>query len=337
MRMMRTTAKWIAVAAAGGALSACASSAPSEQLVEARRTYDLARTSKAAQLVPAEVLEAQQALERAEAAHAEDANSFEERSTAYVAQRKAQEAMVQAEIAEARLNQERWERQYTELQDELRRRARSELEQTRMNLRDIENQLGAVRQELSDRSDTLGERAQELQRLEQELEARKAELEQQREARQQAEQKYQAAMQSLQELGTLKEEQRGLVLTLTGAVLFRTAQADLLPIAEQKLNRVAEALKMQEGTIVIEGHTDSRGADEMNQRLSQERAESVRQYLISQGVDPDRVRAVGRGEQQPIATNDTAEGRAMNRRVEIVIPNGGSTPALEPNAPSSMP
>ena len=71
--------------------------------------------------------------------------------------------------------------------------------------------------------------------------------------------------------------------------------------------------------IVVEGYTDSNGNDDSNLRLSQSRAESVRSYLISKGVKAERIQAVGKGEASPIAPNDTAEGRANNRRVEIVV------------------
>ena len=89
-----------------------------------------------------------------------------------------------------------------------------------------------------------------------------------------------------------------------------------------------QALKQTEDekTIKVEGYTDSRGADDMNLKLSQQRAEAVRNYLVSRGVKGERISAEGKGEQSPIASNDTAEGRANNRRVEIVV-QSQSTPA----------
>ena len=71
--------------------------------------------------------------------------------------------------------------------------------------------------------------------------------------------------------------------------------------------------------VSVEGFTDSRGADDMNLKLSQDRANAVKDYLVSQGVKPEKVRAMGRGEANPVASNDTPEGRANNRRVEIVV------------------
>jgi OOP family OmpA-OmpF porin len=93
-----------------------------------------------------------------------------------------------------------------------------------------------------------------------------------------------------------------------------------LPIAQSKLNDVAKALKDQGyKAIVVEGHTDSRGSDENNMKLSQRRADSVRSHLITQGITADKITAVGWGESRPVADNDTAEGRANNRRVELVV------------------
>ena len=71
--------------------------------------------------------------------------------------------------------------------------------------------------------------------------------------------------------------------------------------------------------IVVEGHTDSRGSASANQSLSLKRAQEVRSHLISQGIDASKITAVGRGEDVPIASNDSAEGRANNRRVELVV------------------
>ena len=122
----------------------------------------------------------------------------------------------------------------------------------------------------------------------------------------------------------MKAEQNETVITLSGSVVFKTGTATLLPIARQKLDDVATALKAQkEGTrIVVEGHTDSRGGTAFNEDLSRRRAVAVRDYLVSQGVDAERIAAVGRGESEPVASNDSPEGRANNRRVEIVLSGG---------------
>jgi outer membrane protein OmpA-like peptidoglycan-associated protein len=134
-------------------------------------------------------------------------------------------------------------------------------------------------------------------------------------------------MASLNEIASVKAEETRTVITLSGEVLFKTNEATLLPIAQTQLDKVAEALKSQgeDKKIVIEGHTDSRGKDDFNQGLSQRRAEAVRSYLVSRGLDADMVQALGKGELEPVADNKTAEGRANNRRVEIEIENSGSS------------
>ncbi|WP_413616619.1 OmpA family protein [Halomonas cupida] len=101
-------------------------------------------------------------------------------------------------------------------------------------------------------------------------------------------------------------------------VNFEFDSATLTPQAEQVLLGVAEPLRNNSNVgVVIEGHTDSTGSAEYNKQLSQERAASVARFLASQGIDPSRMRAVGYGEEQPIASNETDAGRAENRRVEL--------------------
>jgi outer membrane protein OmpA-like peptidoglycan-associated protein len=104
-------------------------------------------------------------------------------------------------------------------------------------------------------------------------------------------------------------------------VLFKTNDSALLPIAESQLRKVAEALDAydQGRKIVVAGHTDSKGSASANQRLSLARAESVRTFLVRSGGAADRITAVGKGKDEPIADNRTAEGRANNRRVEIIV------------------
>ncbi|HEV8245272.1 MAG TPA: OmpA family protein, partial [Polyangiaceae bacterium] len=135
-----------------------------------------------------------------------------------------------------------------------------------------------------------------------------------------AEKKLGAAMASLTEIAKVKEESRGVVITLSGAVLFATGKHTLLPIARDKLDDVAKALLDQSfKQITVEGHTDSKGSASKNEALSQQRADSVREYLVSKGIPSDKIKAVGLGSSRPVAENDTADGRANNRRVEIVV------------------
>ncbi len=124
-----------------------------------------------------------------------------------------------------------------------------------------------------------------------------------------------------QELKALQAEKtaRGMVMTL-GDVLFATGKADLLPGAMDTIDRLAQFMREYPGkSLLIEGHTDSVGSEEYNQRLSERRALSVKDALASRGIDSRRIRTLGLGETRPVADNATDAGRLKNRRVEIVI------------------
>ena len=86
------------------------------------------------------------------------------------------------------------------------------------------------------------------------------------------------------------------------------------------LKKVFQVLgEYPENSVVIEGHTDSEGADTYNQTLSENRANSVKEWLVNAGIDSSRLQIIGYGEGKPVATNETDEGRSKNRRVEIII------------------
>ncbi|MGM0677132.1 MAG: OmpA family protein [Pseudomonadota bacterium] len=121
-----------------------------------------------------------------------------------------------------------------------------------------------------------------------------------------------------------KPTDRGLVLTL-GDLLFATGRSELRDGAVRNLDQLAVFLREHpERTAIIEGHTDSVGSAHANLLLSQQRADSVKRYLIRQGVDPNRLETSGRGQAYPVAENNTASGRQQNRRVEIIISDAGN-------------
>lgn len=115
---------------------------------------------------------------------------------------------------------------------------------------------------------------------------------------------------------------RGLVVTL-GDALFATGSADLRAeaAASDLCNLIAFLEEHPGRTAVIEGHTDSLGAQGFNHGLSQRRADAVMAYLVARGVHPRRVSALGKGESEPVAANNSAAGRQSNRRVEVIIAN----------------
>lgn len=118
---------------------------------------------------------------------------------------------------------------------------------------------------------------------------------------------------------TATSEARGQVMTLSGEA-FASGQSQLKPEARANLQRVVEFVnRFPDKKVLIEGHTDSQGGDNLNQVLSQKRAEAVRDALIQEGVEAARLSVVGLGKDRPVADNATREGRARNRRVEIVV------------------
>jgi outer membrane protein OmpA-like peptidoglycan-associated protein len=141
--------------------------------------------------------------------------------------------------------------------------------------------------------------------------------------RQQAEaEKTQLRERLLQQLNLIletRETQRGLIVNIND-VLFDFNQYTLKPGAREKLAKVSGILLAYPGLKVqLEGHTDSVGSDDYNMKLSQQRADSVRSYLVSQSVPADSVSSTGLGKADPVATNDTASGRQQNRRVDMVV------------------
>jgi outer membrane protein OmpA-like peptidoglycan-associated protein len=271
---------------------ACATVQPPPELVDARAAYERAKTGLAAQLAPAELDTAKQALDKAEQSFQEAGEQAPTPDYAYVAARKAEIAAATAGRVAAERDASQADKQFKDAQLEGLDKAKSELNR--------EKQAGA--------------------KTKAELEAERRALEAEKKARAEAERKAAAAMASLQEIAKVKEEARGMVITLSGAVLFATGKYDLLPIARDKLDEVARALGDQGyKSILVEGHTDSVGKASDNETLSLKRAESVRTYLVSRGIPSEQIRASGLGSTRSIAENSTPDGRANNRRVEIVV------------------
>jgi len=270
----------------------CASTPAPPELVEARRAYDRVHDGQARALVPAQVLAAQQALARAEQAFMDDPGAPRTRDLAYIAERRAEVAEAQGALAADNRDRGQADLDIAQLKDYRQQRTTAELSQTRSTVATQQQMLAIDEQKL-----TAEQRA-----------------------RHEAEKRARDALASLEKIAAIKEEARGTVITLNGAVLFATGQATLLPIAEDRLRQVADALADDpQGAIVVEGHTDSVGSQSMNMDLSRRRAEAVAAFLTGHGVEASRVRSMGYGPTRPVADNKSPEGRANNRRVEIVI------------------
>jgi outer membrane protein OmpA-like peptidoglycan-associated protein len=112
----------------------------------------------------------------------------------------------------------------------------------------------------------------------------------------------------------------GIKITFDSGILFQTGKATLQPAAKTNVEKLAVILnKYADTNVLIEGHTDSDGSDELNQKLSEARANTVAVYTKGQGVQGSRITTAGYGKSQPIASNDTPQGKAANRRVEIAV------------------
>ncbi len=265
---------------------ACATTGTPNDLLNARASYKRASEGPAAQQDPADIHTARLALERAETSFKEDGASQDTKDLSYIAERRAQIA-------------------------EVRGSAKAYTEKQQATLADMhEAQTTAVRSTSAQLDVAKDKLALQGQAMATEKAAREA-----------AEKRLAQANADLAKFASVKQEARGMVITLSGGVLFASAKAELLPEAVIKLNTVAEALTQQDpdSKMVVEGHTDSQGAAGYNQDLSQRRAEAVRSHLVSRGIAADRITAQGFGLTRPIADNTSTEGRANNRRVEIVV------------------
>ena len=287
---MKTSSLLTAIICAG-VLGACATTVPIE-LVDARDAYHRASVGNTAQVAPAELHVANLALAQAEQSFKTDPDSYRTRDLAYVAWRKAQLADAAASIAIQQKSEAQAKNDYQTTQGKVVAKTKQDLSQTRSALA---------------ASQRIGEATAE-------------QLSTEQEARAAAEKRAADAQAALAKLAAVKEEPRGMVITLSGSVLFASNRAVLLPEARTRLDQVAEVLlTSRERKLTVEGHTDSQGSVNFNLDLSQRRADAVRSYLVERGYQGDLIQAHGLGKGNPIADNGSAEGRANNRRVEIII------------------
>ena len=273
-------------------LAACAGErTPPKALTDARDEYLHTKDGVAMQLDPTDVHEADLALQRAEQAWRDDPDSPSTIDLAVIADRKA-------EIAEATAATMRSQ------QDALAAKQQGAALTT--------SQLASARGQLGQTQVALGQTQMQLQQTQVASAAQAAQL-------QDMQNKLKDARDTIAKIAAVKDDSRGMVITLQGEVLFKTGKYDLKPGAMAKLDEIAEALKGKEQPIVVYGYTDNVGAADMNQTLSQNRAQAVRDYLVTKGMPQDLITAQGKGPSDPVSDNTSIEGRATNRRVELVV------------------
>jgi outer membrane protein OmpA-like peptidoglycan-associated protein len=325
------------------------------ELFEARNAVRIAHLAQADKYAASALAKAEQKLRSTEESYARKSDKKSVEAAARDVVETAEEARVMAvklkgeedahakEIAEKKAAEEREAQARANAIAEGRRR--QEAEQARTEAESAKAEAERMKQESDKAAQQAALQFQAAERERQEAEKAKAEAMAQRQAA--MEQQYaaeaesakarQAAAQSEAEKGELRaqllsqlnsilqtrDSARGLIVNMSD-VLFDTGSSTLKPGAREKLAKISGIVMAHPGlTLQIEGHTDSVGSDEFNQQLSERRADSVRDFLIQEGVAASTIGAHGFGKTQPVASNDTPEGRQRNRRVELVV-NGAS-------------
>ena len=272
---------------------------------EARVAVELAKRAGAEQFATDELKRALASHEKTIAAAEANVDAKQLMLQAHETVRLALEAQVRAEerAMQAALNEERNEHasEINDLEMAIGK-AQSETERAELLARQRDMQL-QLEQDARMRAQADAQRAwDEAQRARQEREEARAKMQQ-----------------ALSKVVETRMTARGLIMNVPD-ILFEFNKASLKPEARETLSRVCGILQVAEGyKLGFEGHTDSVGSDEYNQTLSEDRAQSVRDYLVSCGQSPDIMTTRGFVESQPIASNDTEDGRQKNRRVEIVL------------------
>lgn len=307
------------------------------ELFEARNAVRIARAASADKYAYSVLQKSEQSLAQAETAYRQKQNRSYITTYAHDAAQTAEDARVMSlkKQEQERIEAESAAREAAaraQMEAEAERRRQAEQDRARAEQAKAEAEKAKAEAEAA---------AQEAAKAKAEAEAaRAAALEQQKALAAEADKAKQAAAEAdrlrqqaekekselrarlLQQLNSIletKDTARGLISNM-GDVLFETGKYDLKPVARERLARISGILLAYPSlNVAVEGHTDSVGSDDFNQRLSEQRAEAVRQYFIESGVAEPVVSARGFGKTQPVASNDTAEGRQKNRRVELIV------------------
>jgi outer membrane protein OmpA-like peptidoglycan-associated protein len=320
-------------------------------LFEARNAVRIANLSAADKYAPSILAKAAQQLRAAEEAYVqkrdkstvetlarETVGTAEEARVMAVKQKAEEEAQSRA-AAEKKAAEDREAKARQDAAAEVQRR--QEAEQARQQAEQARAAAQAAQADAERMKAEADKARQEAEKARQEADAARAAAEQQKQAlaveadkarkaaeesdrlRQQAEkEKADLRAQLLQQLNTIlstRDTARGLIANMSD-VLFKTGSYELLAGARERLAKVSGIVIAHPGLhLEVEGHTDAVGGDEYNQQLSEKRAGAVRDYLVQQGIPADSIVSRGLGKTQPVASNDTAEGRQQNRRVELVL------------------
>lgn len=228
-------------------------------------------------------------------------------------QQRTEEARLRAQQEAQRASQAQQQAQLAEQQRLAAERAQQEAQAAAQEAARQRAEAEAARQAALQQQQQLALQAQQAEQARQQAEQARLQAEQQ------AQQNRARLMQQLNQVLQTRDTARGLIVNMSD-VLFDLNKATLRPGARERLARVAGiVLAYPDLKLQIEGHTDSTGSEEYNQKLSEQRAQSVRDYLVSQGVSADNIMSQGYGELKPLTTNATAAGRQQNRRVELVV------------------
>jgi outer membrane protein OmpA-like peptidoglycan-associated protein len=316
-------------------------------LLEARNAVAIAKAAGAQQYAAESLKKAQDLLDRAEdylrrkqgrtpigtvsrgaTQMAEDARvlTLQKKHDEKVAAEKLamQEAQAKAE-ADARASAEAEARAKAQSEEDARKRAQAEADSLAAEKAKVEAEKQQAEADAARAAADAARAQADTARAQAQLEQQKAQAEADKqrmaaeEAIRQKEEMRARLLKQLNQVLETRDTPRGLVVNMPD-VLFDSGQFTLKPAARERLARISGiVLAYPELKLEVEGHTDATGGEELNQRLSEKRAASVRDYLVNSGVTADNVAARGFGKTQPIADNTTSEGRKLNRRVEMIV------------------
>lgn len=326
------------------------------ELFEARNAVRIAHVAQAERYAPAILSKAELQLRLAEEAYShkqnktaieaaarETAQTAEEARVMAVQQKAEEEAQAQA-AAEKKAAEERAAKAQADAEAQAHARAEAEAARAQAVAAQAEAQKAAEeaarqRQEAEKaKAEALAQQqvlAAETEKARQAAAESDKLREQSDKLREQAEKEKQEMrsrlLQQLNSVLSTRDTARGLIANMSD-VLFKSGSFELLPGARERLAKVSGIVLAYQGLrLAVEGHTDSIGGDDYNRRLSEQRAQAVRDYLVQQGIVSDAITASGFGKSEPVASNDTPEGRQQNRRVELVVSGNAIGTVAEAN------